>query len=101
MPKPIKINLYDGNDQVIKSLSRTRIPWGVLKRAIRMASSLDESNITDDDLDNIAALIADAFSGGVTVQELDQYGDIAEMIEAIQGIIERASATVPNLKPPV
>lgn len=99
MPKPLKpltIHLYDGNDKITKTFSRQRIPWGVLKRAIRMAETLDEENITAEDLDNIAGLVSDAFGGDVTIEELDKYGDISEMMTVIQGIIERATVTVPN-----
>ena len=78
----IKINLYDGSDKVFKTFQRSRIPWGVLKRAIRMASGLDEENIQEEDLDQIAMLVSDAFGGEVSVDELDKYGDIAEMIGA-------------------
>lgn len=99
--KAIKINLYDGNDQVIRTLSRSRIPWGVLKQAIRLADTLDDENIGADDLDNIAVLICDVFSGDVTVDELDKHADIGEMMDTIQGVMDRAAATVPNPKPPV
>lgn len=97
----IEIKIYGANDEVLQTFSRRRIPWGVLKRAIRMASDLDEANITGENLDDIAGLISEAFGGAVTVEQLNQGGDIAEMIAAIQTIINKASATVPNQFPPV
>lgn len=99
-PKPITLIFYDSNDQVKATHTRSRIPWGVLKRAIRMASTIDTAEIGEDALDEMASLLVDAFGGAFTVEDIDKYCDINDVMVAIQGIIDKASATVPNPKPP-
>jgi hypothetical protein len=111
---PIKLTIYDQEDEsVVKEFSAHIVPWGIMKRAIRLGKSMkglagnDDAAIleqmSEDDIDNLTGLVADVFGGRVTVEELERGATIPEMLAILQAVIGKAfgasqNPTVPGNK---
>lgn len=96
----LKITLYDPEtNDIKKEFSRSFIPWKVLKRAIRLMKNFDVANISEDDADELAALVVDAFGGQFTLDELNDGADLGEMMTVLTGIMASAQGIVPNPPP--
>lgn len=91
---PITIVLYGPEDEAKKTYSRSVIPWGILKKAIVLTKLIDESNVTENDIDAIASLIVEVFGNQFSIVDLDAGADVGEMLAAVQAIVSRASALV-------
>lgn len=91
---PITLTLYGPNDESLKEYSRSKIPWGVLKKAIALTKSIDQENVDEEAMDAIAGLIVEAFGNQFSIQDLDTGSDIGEMMAVLQGIVARAGALV-------
>ena len=103
MPKsgtPIKLTIYNADDEPVKELSRLVVPWGILKRAVRMMDKMDVENPTEEDIDAISGLIVQIFGDKVTIEELDNGADMDDMISCLRQIIAKARGLVPNPPPP-
>jgi hypothetical protein len=98
---PINLNLYDQGDEPIKELHRIIIPWGLAKKAISISKSLRKGEeINADQMDAIAALVVEVFGEDqVTIEELDKYADLGDMVSTIREIEARAYGLVPNAPP--
>ena len=98
---PVELTLYDENDEISKELRRLIIPWGLLKKAVRLQESIDESNITDDDIDSISDLVIEIFGEEkVTREELEKGADVGDLMAVLMSIVSRARGLVPNAPPP-
>lgn len=96
----LKVTLYDPEtNEVRKEFSRSFIPWKVLKRAIRLMKNFDVANISEEDADELAALVVDAFGGQFTLDELNDGADLGEMMTVLTGIMASAQGIVPNPPP--
>lgn len=94
---PIKITLYDPETNEVKSEhSRVFVPWGVLKRAVRLMKGLDPQDMNEDDVDAMAGIVCEAFGNKFSVEELGQGADVGEMMTVIQQIIGRANLGQPG-----
>jgi len=91
---PITITLYGANDEEKRTYSRAIIPWGTLKRAIRLTKSVNQNAISEGDMDAIAGLVVEAFGEQFTLDELDKGADIGEMLVVLENIVSRAGALV-------
>lgn len=91
---PIKITIYEANDEIKKEYSRTTIPWGVLKKAIALTKAIDKDDVGEADIDAIAGLIVEAFGNQFGIQDLDAGADINEMMAVLENIVARAGALV-------
>ena len=88
---PLQITLYDPEtDEVKASYSRVFVPWKVLKYAVGLAKGLDAANMTEDQLDQLAALIVEAFGNKFSIQDLNDGADISEMMTVLNQIIAKA-----------
>ncbi len=103
---PIQITLYDEHEEVKETYSRSRVPWGILKKAIRLSKlNTDLDKISAEDIDAIAGLVVEIFGDQFTIAELDKGADVSEMMTVLQAIVTRASRlvkanpTVPPAKP--
>jgi hypothetical protein len=99
---PIKLTFYDGNDEEKQTFTRTRVPWGVLKKAIRLNKSIeDPENITEEQIDAMAELVVEVFGQQFTVADVDKYCAISEMLAVMQSIVTGAAQLVQsNPTPP-
>jgi hypothetical protein len=91
---PITITLYEADDEIKKTYSRTVVPWGILKKAIALTKSLDTEKVRTEEIDAIAGLVVETFSNQFSIQDLDAGADVNEMISVLQSIVTRASALV-------
>jgi len=98
---PVSLTLYDRDDEPVKELKRSTIPWGILKKSVRLSENIDMDALTEDDIDNIAGLVIEIFGEDrVTVAELDDYADVGDMMSVVMSIINRATGLLPNSKAP-
>jgi len=93
---PITLTLYGANDEKVGEYSRTIIPWGILKRAIRLSKSMDKENPTDEDMDALAGLVMEVFGNQFTVEDLDNGADVSEMVAVLTAIMSKANAVMPK-----
>lgn len=93
---PITLNLYDAEDNVVKTLIRSTVPWGLLKRALRLTKGMDMDNLTEQNLDDIAGLVVIIFGDKVTIEDLDKGADTSDMITTIMQIVAKAESLMPN-----
>ena len=101
---PLKITLYDPEtSEVRKEYVRSFIPWRMLKKAVQLSKTLtkvDQENITDEQLDEVASLVVSVFGDQFTVEELNDGADLTEMMTVIQGIMAKEHGFNPNPPPP-
>jgi hypothetical protein len=76
------------------------VPWGILKRAIKIAKRLGQvegrsgadilGGLDDEGFDELTGLICDLFHGEVSLEELNWGTDAGEMAAVMQAVITRA-----------
>ncbi len=99
---PLKVTLYEPNDEIRATFTKNRIPWGVLKTAISLNESInteDTSAIGSDDMDAISTLVVDAFGGQFTVQDLELYSSIEDVAGLMKTIVAKATAAMGSVNP--
>jgi hypothetical protein len=104
MPKaPVELDLYDSDDEKVKSLHRLIVPWGILKKAARLNKRIGKAkddDLGEEDVDEITDLVIQIFGEDkVTRDELDRYADVGDMISVIKTIVARAQGLIPNAPP--
>lgn len=96
---PIEITLYDPEtDEVKQTYSRAFVPWEVLKATIRLLPLLnidDPSNMSEDLIEEMAGLVAEAFGNRFSAQEASRGCDIGEMLAVLINIMARAEQLMP------
>jgi hypothetical protein len=96
----IELNIYDPeNDELKFKLTRSFIPYGMLKAAIQLSKKLEGIDINNPDeilVDEMAAFVCEVFNGKVTVDELMNGTDVEEMITVIMTILGRARKLMPE-----
>jgi hypothetical protein len=91
MPRtPISITLYDGNDEEIETYERSRIPWGILKKALKF-KGINVKNADEAFIDDLANFVVEAFGNRFTLEDLDKGADITDMFTVLQALVSRAS----------
>ena len=100
---PMTIHLYDAEDNQ-REFNRAFVPWKLLKMALRLGKQFYGKGInelTEEDLDALAGLIVEAFGNQFSISDLDEQGDVTEMMAVFQNITARAQGANPNGIPPV
>lgn len=91
---PLVLNLYDENNEVVKTCTRVFIPWKMLKKGVRLHKQLGSKpseEYEEADIDALTAYIMEVFSGqDLTIELLDEQSDITEMITVIRSVVNRA-----------
>jgi hypothetical protein len=101
MSSAIVITLYSENDETKTEHRRLIVPWGILKRAVKLSKNLgDGSNISEEQIDEISDLLVENFGGSFTREELEKGADVAEIMVCFQSIQARANSLFPNAVPP-
>jgi hypothetical protein len=98
MPKegtPIQITLYGNEDEVKGNYSRSIIPWGIMKRAIKLAKSFDQNDLKEEDIDTLAGLVVDAFGNQFSIEDLNNGADLGEMVTILNTIVAKAGGLLP------
>jgi hypothetical protein len=92
---PIELKLYGSDDEVKATYHRSKIPWGLLKKAVRLANlNLNPDSLSEEDVDAIAGLVVEVFGDQFTIEDLDAGADLNEMLAVVQAIVKRASSLV-------
>ena len=103
MAAHLVITLYDSEtNEVVKEYTRTFVPWKLLKRAVKLSKSIgvfDSDNMSEDVIDELAALVVDTFGNQFSVDELSNGADIGEMMTVLTGIMASAQGISPNPPP--
>jgi hypothetical protein len=93
---PITIALYDVDNEKIGEFSRTIIPWGILKRAVRLSKTMNKEDPSEEDMDALAGLVVEIFGRQFSVEDLDNGADVSEMIGVLTAVMSKANAIMPN-----
>lgn len=89
---PVEITLYNDDDEPIKTYSKSVVRWGILKQAIKLAKSLEESEgFGDDDFDQISAFICRLFDDQFSMSELEEGADVSEIMSCFHAVVRRAN----------
>jgi len=89
---PIELNLYDDNDEVVKTLTRSRIPSYLLDMAIDLQEAFSQADGAKPNADALFGFIAEFFGNKATLEEIKKQTDLIECMSVLQAIIARASA---------
>ena len=90
---PVEITLYDENDEPIQTYSKSVVRWGILKQAIKLSKSLEESKngFDDDCFDAVSAFVCRLFDDKFTPHELEDGADVTEIMACFTQVIRRAN----------
>jgi hypothetical protein len=95
----IHITLYDPEtNEVRKSYDQMFIPWRILKAALRLLpriQQLENDQLTEEILDDLAGLVVEAFGNRFSVDDLTAGADVGEMATVILAIVNRANTLMP------
>lgn len=101
MGGPITLIIYNPEThEPVKTLHQSIIPWGIMKRTMKLAKSLKITpemtqeemiaSLSDDAIDDLTGLVADVFAPRVTIEELNQGVELAEMLPVMMQVISKA-----------
>lgn len=113
MLPPIKLTLYDTNDEPIETYERSRIPWGILKKAIALQTKVkqaetkeearqwwrvwkkdDKATVEDAQILAISQFVVELFGNKFTVRQLEEGADTPEVMAVFRAVIARANQAV-------
>jgi hypothetical protein len=97
---PMTIHIYNANDEVVKTLTRSFVPWKLLKKAVEVSAALDPKDMTPETIDQLSSLVIAVFGDQVSREELDEGADVSEMVAVLRQIVAKASGSNPNPTPP-
>lgn len=95
----LKVTLYDNDNEPVKTFTRTFVPWKLLKRAVRLMKTLNVEELSEADVDELAALVVDVFGNQFTADELNDGADVGEMMTVLEAIMVSAQGSLPNPAP--
>jgi hypothetical protein len=117
----ITLTLYGLDDEKIKTYERGIIPWGILKKATRLAKLIEDkesemsgeakpqvqkwwffardkpdpaANTEEKQMEAISQFVVDLFGNQFTIKELENGADVGEIMTVFHTVLNRASATV-------
>jgi hypothetical protein len=112
MPALISLTLYDKDDQPQQTYTREVIPWGLLKKAIRITDAVNDApaqppkrawlfertkapiSKEEAQIDLIAQFVVELFGNRFTVRDLDNGADLGEIMAVFQAVLTRARTVV-------
>ena len=90
--EPIKLTLYDTNDEEIRTEECRVVPWGMLKKALAIGTKKD----TEQTFDGISDFVVELFKGRLTKTELEENADTGEVLAVFQTVFITAKNNIPN-----
>lgn len=93
MLTPIELTLYNEEDEAIKTLSRSVVNWGCLKKAVKLSNELQTGeDLSEEKLDKITNFVVYLFGNKATKEEIEEGADISEIMSCFRAVVRRASA---------
>ena len=86
---PIELHLYNDQDEVTDTLTRTRIPSYLLDMAIDLQASMADSDKPNTDA--LFDFIVEFYGHKVEREDLKKQTDLGECLSVLQSIITRAT----------
>jgi len=118
MLPPIKLTLYDADDVEIATYERSRIPWGILKKAIALQTKVkqaetkeearqwwqiwkknEETSTEDAQILAISQFVVELFEKKFTVRQLEEGADVSEVMTVFRAVLARANHAVGQVNP--
>ena len=94
MNAPIVLNLYGIDNELIRSCTRTFVPWKMLKKAVtlnKLIGKKDVDEYEESDMDALTNYIIEVFSGqNLTIEILDEQTDVTEMMNVVKAVMGKA-----------
>ena len=97
---PMVVHLYGEDNEVLKTFSRSFVPWKMLKKAVKLSKEVNFEDLKAEDVDQIAGLVVEVFSDQFSLEDLDNGADVGEMLAVIENIVARANGVSLNPTPP-
>jgi len=97
---PMVVHLYGEDDEVLKTFTRSFVPWKMLKKAVKLSKEVNFEDLKAEDVDQIAGLVVEVFSDQFSLEDLDNGADVGEMLAVIENIVARANGVSLNPTPP-
>lgn len=113
MLPPIKLTLYDANDEEIATYERSRIPWGILKKAIVLQTKVkqaetkeearqwwqvwkkdEKTSVEDAQILAISQFVVELFGNKFSVRQLEEGADTPEVMNVFRAVIARANQAI-------
>lgn len=94
LQSPIVLNLYAEDNELIRSCTRTFVPWKMLKKAVKLHKQIGSKGIDEfeeEDMDALTCYIMEVFPGqDLTIEVLDEQSDISEMMNVVKAVMSKA-----------
>ena len=84
----ITLNLYNDNDEIIKTFSTSRVRWGVVVKAVEMEELINGNANANETIDAISGLILSIFPS-MTPDDL-ALADFGDMKNTIRMVVNMA-----------
>ena len=92
---PIKLTLYE-NDEPKQTFSRSFVPWGILKAALKL-QNLDQGNLSEEDVNKINGLVCEFFGNQFKPDDLEKGASLEEVFAVLTAITSRLQGDLPGL----
>jgi hypothetical protein len=79
MSEPIKLTLYDENDEEIKTYSRSRISWEFFKKSLH-AKVPEDGILNDENMHSIQEFVCNFYDNQFTEDDLIKGADVRETL---------------------
>lgn len=104
MNQILTLNLYDAQNEKVKTCTRAFVPWKMLKKAVRLYKQIGNKKIDEyeeADMDALTAYIMEVFpEQGLTIEILDEQSDIGEMMAVVRTVMNHARGVMDPTLPP-
>lgn len=113
MLPPIKLTLYNADDEPIETYERSRIPWGILKKAIVLQTKIkqaetneegrqwwqvwkkdERTSVEDAQILAISQFVVELFGNKFSVRQLEDGADTPEVLSVFRAVLARANQAV-------
>jgi hypothetical protein len=104
MNAPIVLNLYGQDNELLRTCTRTFVPWKMLKKAVTLNKVIGKKQVDDydeSDMDALTSYIIEVFSGqALSIEILDEQTDVTEMMNVVKAVMSKARGVMDPTIPP-
>ena len=88
------LNLYGEDNELIRTCTRTFVPWKMLKKAVKLHKQIGRKSIDEfeeTDMDALTTYIMEVFPGQeLSIEILDEQSDVGEMMNVVKSVMSNA-----------